>query len=151
MRVSPRALPLEEEGPRAAVCSSASRWAAAGETRPVPGETSAQVPTRRFCCQSGSSLLEVLLWELPTTLGFNLCSPGGPRGLESTGEEPARQGPLRQSRHKAPREVSHERLSWSLPGALSCAVRSADFVSPWRARLFLEPCQGQQKQDLSVF
>lgn len=53
--------------------------------------------------------------------------------------------------HKGEREVSHERLSWSAPDALSATVRSADFVSPWRVRLFLEPCQGQQNQDLNVF
>lgn len=53
--------------------------------------------------------------------------------------------------HKGKREISHERLLWSMPDALSSAVRSAYFVSPGILRLFPEPRQGQQNQDLTVF
>lgn len=37
--------------------------------------------------------------------------------------------------HKGKLEGSHERLSWSVPDALSSAVRSAGFVSPWSQAL----------------
>lgn len=53
--------------------------------------------------------------------------------------------------HKGKREISHERLSWWMPDALSSAVRSAYFVSPGILRLFPEPLQGQQNQYLTVF
>lgn len=52
--------------------------------------------------------------------------------------------------HKGKREISHERLSWWMPDALSSAVRSACFVSPGILRLFPEPRQGQQNQDLTT-
>lgn len=50
--------------------------------------------------------------------------------------------------HKGKREISHERLLWSMPDALSSAVRSAYFVSPGILRLFPEPRQGQQNHVL---
>lgn len=118
------------QSPRASACSLASSWAAAGETGQIPAETSAQVPTRRLCCQAGSSLLEAL----PTTLGFTLCSPGGTRGIGGHREGTGLTG--------SPEAVQAQRPAGSLaPAPLVVTARCWEFCSEKRRFCFSQESQ----------